>query len=151
MRPVIGILLLVIAMSASAAAECLDVPRTVFARELASAHANKKLASLDKKYSELGPFQVYIEHSIGEGTDGTPIFVTAVRSFRELAELLDSRQTSEGFPDPKSRPLRRCSNGVCSYDFFTGISHNSLYLKEVRYNDYVKCLKIEVIWFLDGD
>ena len=143
-------LLLAIGATANAIGGCLDVPHAVFARDLASAHASNALASLDKKYPELGPFQIFIEHSIGEGNDGTPIFVTGVQSFGALVELLASRQT-EGFPTPKSRALRRCSNGVCSYDFNEGISHNTLYLKEVRYNDYVKCLEVEVIWFLDGD
>jgi hypothetical protein len=78
------------------------------------------------------------------------MFVTAVPSFSALAELLQARQT-DGLPEPKSRALRKCSNGICSYDFLTGIDHNSLLLKEVRYNDYVDCLQIEVVWFLDGD
>lgn len=144
-------LILTIAASPGSAQECLDVPHAVFAQHLASAHERRELAALDRKYSGLAPFQIYIEHSIGEGADGTPIFVTAVQSFAELAELLESRQADETFPEPKSRALRRCANGVCSYDFFTGISHNSLYLKEIRYNDYVECLELETIWFLDGD
>jgi hypothetical protein len=150
MRGAIAIYILTLAVSTRVLGACLDVPLSVFAKDLASAHASSALGSLDKKYAGLRPFQIFIEHSIGEGKDGTPIFVTFVPSFRALAELLQSRQT-DGLPAPKSRAVRKCSNGICSYDFFTGIEHNSLYLKEMRYNDYVECLQIEVIWFLDGD
>ena len=150
MRGALAIYILTLAVSTGTLGACPDVPLSVFAKDVASAHASSALGSLDKKYPGLGPLQVFIEHSIGEGDDGTPIFVTAVSSFRALAELLQSRQT-DGRPAPKSRPLRKCSNGICSYDFFTGINHGSLYLKELRYNDYVKCLQVEVIWFLDGD
>jgi hypothetical protein len=150
MARAIAVSLLALAFSTRVLGACLDVPRSTFAKDLAAAHASGTLALLDKKYPGLGPLQAFIEHSIGEESNGASILVTSVPSFAALAQLLRSRQT-DGMPAPQSRPFRKCSNGICTYDFNAGISHNTLYLKEVRYNDYVKCLEVEVIWFLDGD
>ena len=140
---------LAFAVSANAYNACVDVSRAQFARDLAAAHAADKLATLDQKYPGLGGFQVYLEHSLGSDAEGDFV-VFGVASFRELAQRLKARRV-EDRPWPQSRPLRKCANGICSYNFYEGIDHGYLYLKEIRYNDYVGCLDVEAIWFLDGD
>jgi len=140
---------LALAVSAHAYGACVDVSRAQFARDLAAAHAADKLATLDRKYSGLGGFQVYLEHSIGSDSEDD-FLVFSVASFRELADRLQARRVEQR-PWPQSRPLRQCGNGICSYQFLDGIQHGYLYLKEVRYNDYVGCLDVEALWFLDGD
>lgn len=150
MRRLLAILMTVIVFSPMAFGACPKTPPAVFAKDLASAYASNTLPSLDNKYPDIRPLQIFIEHSLGEEENGATIYVTSVPSFLALAKLLQSRQT-DGLPQPVSRALRKCSNGVCSYDFLNGIQHNTLYLKEIRYNDYVKCLAVETLWFLDGD
>lgn len=144
------LLFLIMAFPLLASGECSRKQHEKFSHALAVAHASGTLATLDKKYPGMSVMQILIEHSISEEQDGETIFVGYVQSFSELEKLLRSRQ-SEGFPEPQSRSLRRCANGVCSFDFLEGIQHNTLYLKEVRYNDYVCDLQILTIWFLDGD
>jgi hypothetical protein len=53
------------------------------------------------------------------------------------------------------KPRQKCEQGVCSYDFSDGISHNHLYVKSIKYgyinyrdaDDYY----IKEIYLLDGD
>jgi hypothetical protein len=146
----IALLFFVLSTSTIVFGACPDITVKTFANDLASAHVLNRIGSLDEKYPDFGSIQIFIEHSIGEEENGDTIFIAAVRSFRDLAKLLESRRT-DGLPAPGSRPLRKCSNSVCTYDFLNGIQHNKLYLKEIRYNDYKSCLEIEAIWFLDGD
>jgi hypothetical protein len=139
-----------LAFAPAAFGACPKVTREVFAQDLAKAYASNNLQVLDKKYPDIGSLQILIEHSISEEENGATFFDTYVPSFHALAKLLQSRQT-EGLPRPEVRPLRECANGVCSFYFLNGIQHNTLYLKEIRYNDYSQCLEVETIWFLDGD
>jgi hypothetical protein len=150
-RHAAGIFIFAIAVSiCDVASACMNVTHAAFAEALAAAHEHNALASLDQKYPLHEPFEVYIEHSIHDPSSGEPpIVVKSMQSFQELAQFLAARQNG-AFPKPKSRPLRQCANGVCSYES-SGTMHNTLYLKELRYNDYVDCLRVQVIWFLDGD
>lgn len=144
------LILAFLVFSPAALGACARTTYEVFARDLASAYAANNLQTLDKKYPVSGSLQILIEHSISEEKNGATFFDTHVPSFQALAALLQARQT-EGLPSPAVRPLRKCANGVCSFDFLNGIQHNTLYLKEIRYNDYSQCLAVETIWFLDGD
>lgn len=149
MRIAAALGVLAFAASASAYESCVDVSRTQFAKDLAAAHAADQLETLDQKYPGLGGFRVYLEHSLASDTEGDFV-VFGVASFRELAQRLKARRV-EDRPWPRSRLLRKCANGICSFNFYEGIDHGYLYLKEIRYNDYVSCLDVEAIWFLDGD
>lgn len=149
-RAALALILASLAYSPVALSACAGATYETFAKDLASAYAANNLQALDKKYPQPGSLQILIEHSISEEKNGATFFDAHVSSFQALAALLQARQT-EGLPSPAVRPLRQCANGVCSFDFLQGIQHNTLYLKEIRYNDYSQCLAVETIWFLDGD
>ena len=117
---------------------------------MASAFESGRLATLDEKYPTQESFEVYLEHSLADEEGDVSISVTYVKSFAELNGFINSRR-KDGLPGLGAGALRKCANGVCSYNFQNGISHNTLYLKELRYNDYLPCLNLQTVWLLDGD
>jgi len=128
-------------------ADCAITDIKQFAEMVATAHKQEALAAIDRKYFGKKPFEVVIENSLGEGDQFER---TNVTSFTEAANWLKKRQ-SEGFPSPDIRKLVNCENGVCLFDFFEGINHNTLYLKEIHYNGTLKCAELKLIQFLDGN
>jgi len=150
MRRVLIVAVLAFYLLLTAFVSCEDVAPSQFAKDFAVAFESGRLKTLDKKYQVQGPFEVYLEHSLEGGGDDDVITVKYVKSFEELSNLVESLKEN-GASNLESRPLRKCSNGVCSYDFLNGIMHNTLYLKELRYNDYVQCFELETVWLLDGD
>jgi hypothetical protein len=125
----------------------MRVKADTFAKELVAAHASSSLELLAKRYPEISSFTLFIEHSLRQ--DNT-YEISSVRGLSELSAVLKSRQT-QGFPAPAARPLIRCDNNLCRYNFRQGIQHNTLYLKEFRYTLENHCLELESVWLLDGD
>lgn len=120
------------------------------AKALARAYASDKLETLDARFPQQNPFLIIIEHSIGDDSEPDPI-IKYVNSFSDVAKLLAKRRHA-GLPAAAVKPLKKCANGLCHFDFYEGIGHNALYLKELRYdNEDSQCSGILYLWFIDGD
>ena len=50
-----------------------------------------------------------------------------------------------------SRALLACGKGLCTYDFFDGINHGTLYLHHVLYGCSGGQPTVKVLALLDGD
>jgi hypothetical protein len=115
---------------------------------VSEAYSAKDLARLDATHPYRTKVRVVIEHSLTEDNR----FV--IRNFRTLAKAdqwLKSRETTDGFPARETRPLKKCRNGLCIYDFDGGVDHNHLYLEKIGYGYRNGHPYIKLIYLLDGD
>ncbi len=113
---------------------------------LADAYTGKALAKLDSLHPLKGKLKIVIEHSLSEDTYDTRL----VKSWADAEAWLKSKQRDE-LPARSVRPLIKCTNGTCTYDFDGGILHNNLYLKRITYGIIGGKPYIKSIWLLDGD
>ena len=141
------ILMLLVAIAPASYAGCPITDIKHFAEMIADAHKQNALETIDTKYLGTKPFEAIIENSLAEDE----VFErTKATRFSEVANWLKKRQ-SEGFPQPDIRKLVNCDNGVCIFDFFEGIHHNTLYLEKIHYKGNLKCAELQSIQFLDGN
>jgi hypothetical protein len=147
MRKTIGSTLLLLC-STVAFAECTRVKVDAFAKELAAAHKADSWSAFVTKYGDISQFTLFIQHAIPESVN-REYEISHITGLSKLGAALNARRT-EGVPFPDSRPLIRCDNNLCRYNFREGIQHNTLYLTEFRYRLENKCLLLESIWFMGG-
>ncbi len=139
--------LLLAALAAPALAQCPITDIRAFAEMVAAQHKAGTLEKLDQRYAGRRPFKVIIENSLAEGDAFERKTVT---SFAAAAGWINARRV-EGFPQPDVRKLLYCRKGVCEFDFFAGINHNTLYLYQITYRGTPTCATLKTIQFLDGD
>lgn len=147
---VFTIALLASAVSVDAKPKCKKQPVEDLVRALADAFENKSMDTLDADRPYVRRFRIVIEHSLaGDNEPGR--FVT--RWFRSLgqAEAWLKRGEHAGFPGRATKPLVKCARGVCTYNFDSGILHNTLFLKRITYGIRLGCPYIKTIYLLDGD
>lgn len=118
---------------------------------LSEAYTSKTLDGLDKERPLLGRVRIVIEHSLAGDDDKDRFEIKTFTTFKQAEQWLRSRERDEGFPARQSKPLVRCRQGVCTYNFDGGILHNNLYLQKISY-DYRRGRPfIKTIYLLDGD
>lgn len=112
-------------------------------QRLSESFAARTMSSLDAERPYLRSVTIVVEHSLSGRKDR--------RSFKTLkaAEQWIGQNRKEANFDPK--PLKKCSRGVCTFDFAGGILHNSLYLQKLTYSIVKGRPVLRAIYFLDGD
>ncbi len=147
----IAVALILFALCLSAQAQSSSKVETIAQLEsaLSEAYQVETLGKLDAGRSFKRKVRVVIEHSLGTGAEQYESKL--VRTFEQLERWLRSRQREDGTPFRESRPLLRCRNGTCTYDFNGGILHNHLYLKRFTYGYHNGQPYIRTIYLLDGD
>lgn len=149
---VVGLLLVCVAWpSALGQAQSRPKPDEL-AQTVSDANKAKTLADLDAKRLAAATITVVIEHSLMEGKNGNGLI--KVRRFKRLAAIdnwLNSQQREDGGPFRDTRPLLKCGQGRCAYDFNGGILHNQLYLHDMYYSSRNGKLYITKLHLLDGD
>lgn len=145
-----SIVLLASAVSVAAKPKCRKQPIKNLVEAFAESFANKTMGTLDADRPYVRRFRIVIEHSLaGDNEPGR--FVT--RWFRSLtqAENWLKRREHDGMPGRATKPLEKCARGVCTYNFESGILHNTLFLKRVTYGVRTGCPYLKTIYLLDGD
>lgn len=120
-------------------------------KALEEAYTSRSLGKLDAGHPYFGRVKIVIEHSLAE-EDAPGRF--EIKQFRTLAQgeqWLRSREREEGAPFRQTRPLLRCTKGLCTYNFDGGILHNQLYLRKISYGYRNGRPYIKTIFLLDGD
>lgn len=115
------------------------------------AFTSKTLAKLDAEHPYIRRVRIVSENSLAEAGAKDQF---EVKTFKTLAGAENWLKTSERGDDGPSRitmPLKRCSNGICTYDFDGGIQHNALYIKKIAYGVRNGRPYIKTIYLLDGD
>lgn len=122
---------------------------------LSVAYMDRELGRLDSSRPYLGRVRIVVEHSLAGDDDKDRFEIKQFRTLAEAERWLRSREISEDNPIPlpirEVRPLIRCRNGVCTYNFDGGILHNHLYLKRISYAYRRGRPYIRTIYLLDGD
>lgn len=131
---------------ALAEAPCVIGSLEELMKRFAAAFAERKLEKLDRERPWVDPIQIVVEHSIQFATENDE-----VSSLGAAEKWLRKREGEEGLPARASRPLKSCSKGLCVFDFFDGISHNTVYLHHVLYGCRSGRPYIKAAFFLDGD
>jgi len=129
---------------------CKKQPVEDLVKAVAEGFVARTMRSLDAQKPYVGRVRIVIEHSLADD-DAKNRFV--IRSFTSLARAeawLKSRE-HEAMPGRDIKPLARCAKGVCTYNFDSGIVHNTLYLKKITYGTRGGCPYIKTIYLLDGD
>ena|SRR5256885_13634291 len=143
----IALLVFTLSLQARAASPCKKQTIEQLVKEFATAYTAKTLRRLDAAHPLLGTVRISIEHSLGDNDFN----VKRVATLAQADRWLRSREHDEGMPFRETRPLVRCRNGLCTYDFDGGILHNHLYLQKISYGYRNGCPYIKTIYLLDGD
>ena len=117
---------------------------------LAESFAEKKMGGLDVDRPYLATFRIVIEHSLADDNDPQRFKVLRFASFARAEKWFKSHEI-EDMPGRNTRPLLKCTKGVCSYNSDGGILHNNLYLTKITYGMRGGCPYIKTIYLLDGD
>jgi hypothetical protein len=111
---------------------------------------NKTLATLDAGRPYIGRFRFVIEHSLYEDNDPQRFETRLFRSLAQ-AEAWLNRREHDGMPGRATKPLVKCTRGVCTYNFDSGIVHNVIFLKRITFGVRNGCPYLKTIHLLDGD
>ncbi len=130
--------------------QCKKQPIEDLAKAIAAAYEGKTLSSLDAQKPYSGRVRIVIEHSLAEDDAKDRFVIKWFTSLAKAESWLKSREREEQ-PGRETRPLVRCTKGVCTYNFDGGILHNHLYLKKTTYGIRGGCPYIKTIYLLDGD
>jgi hypothetical protein len=144
----VAVILFSLSLPVQAESPCKKRTIEDLVKAVAQTYQAKTLGSLDEKKPYVGKVRIVIEHSLDEDHR------FEIKWFRSLAQVetwLKSREREEELPNRQTRPLVRCTKGVCTYDFDGGILHNHLYLKKITYGSRGGCPYIRTIYLLDGD
>ena len=153
MKPVVtAVVLSVTIFSAPLHAKslCKKQPIEDLVKSVAEACEGRTLGTLDAQKPYVGKVKIVIEHSLADDNAKDRFVIKWFTSLAKAESWLKSREHEE-LPRRQSRPLVRCSKGVCTYNFEGGILHNSLYLKKITYGLRAGCPYIKTIYLLDGD
>lgn len=148
---IVAVIVFIISISVPAASLSKKETIEQIVSALSEAYTAKALGKLDARRPYAGKVKIVIEHSLAED-DAQDRFESKV--FASLAkgeQWLRSREREEGAPYRETRPLLRCKNGVCTYNFEDGILHNHLYLRKITYGYRAGRPYIKTIYLLDGD
>lgn len=113
------------------------------AAKFSEAFESRTLASLDAETPYPISVTVVIEHSIS-GRKESKRFKTL-----KAAERWFTRNRKEA--NFVSKPFQKCARGVCTFDFDSGLLHNTLYLQKINYSVVKGRPYLKTIYFLDGD
>lgn len=147
---VLALVIFCLWLPVQAESPCKQQPISDLAKAIAEAYEGKTMGTLDAQKPYVGKVRIVIEHSLA-ADDAKDRFV--IKWFTSLAKAeswLKSREHEE-LPGRDSRPLLRCAQGACTYNFDGGILHNNLYLKKITYGLRTGCPYIKTIYLLDGD
>ena len=119
-------------------------------KAVAESYEEKSLGSLDVDRSYVGRVRIVIEHSLAGDNDPDRFEIRWFTTLAKAESWLKSREHEE-MPGRTAKPLVRCAQGVCTYNFDDGIFHNTLYLKKITYGVRSGCPYLKTIHLLDGD
>jgi hypothetical protein len=139
-------------MSATAwiqSTECKKQPVEDLVKAVAEAFQNRWMGTLDADRPYVGRFKIIIEHSLAEDNDPQRFESRTLRSLAQAESWLKRRE-HDGM-GRATKPLVKCVKGVCSYNFDSGILHNTLFLKRITYGIRNGCPYVKTIHLLDGD
>lgn len=119
-------------------------------KAVAESYEGKTLSSLDAQKPYLGKVRIVIEHSLADDNAKDRFVIKWFTSLAKAEAWLKSREHEE-MPGRATKPLAKCANGVCTYNFDDGIVHNTLYLKKITYGSSRGCPYLKTIYLLDGD
>jgi hypothetical protein len=122
----------------------------VLVKAVAEAHEAKTLGSLDAQKPYVGKLRIVIENSLAGDNAKDRFTIKWFTSLARAETWLKSREHEE-LPARETKPLVRCTKGICTYNFDGGILHNHLYLKKITYGFRSGCPYIRTIYLLDGD
>jgi hypothetical protein len=146
----LALILFALSLPVRAQSVCKQQPVKDLAKAIAEAYESKTLSSLDAQKPYLGRVRIVIENSLGEPDDKGRFVIKSFTSLKKAEAWLKSRE-HDAMPARESRPLVRCTKGVCTFNFDGGILHNHLYLKKISYGTRSGCPYIKTIYLLDGD
>ncbi len=149
---VIGLALILfsLALTVRAQSPCKKQPIQDLAKAIAGAYEGKTLGTLDAQKPYVGRVRIVIEHSLADDNAKDRFVIRSFTSLAKAESWLKSREHEE-MPGRATKPLKRCTNGICTYNFDGGIVHNTLYLKKITYGLRTGCPYIQTIYLLDGD
>lgn len=133
------------AAPATAVSGCEGAPLESLMNRLAVAYPRRQLAELAVARPHGEPVQILVEHSlVGEMESELLPDLAAVDGW--LAKRLPDEPRVQS-----ARPLLACGKGLCTFDFFDGINHRTLYLHHVLYGCRGGQPVIKALGLLDGD
>jgi hypothetical protein len=149
---VTAVAVILFSLSLPVQAESLCKKQTIedLVKAVAEAYEAKTLGSLDAQKPYVGKVRIVIEHSLAEDNAKDRFVIKWFTSLDRAERWLKSREREE-LPGRETKPLVRCTKGVCTYNFDGGILHNHLYLKKITYGARGGCPYIKTIYLLDGD
>lgn len=118
---------------------------------LAEAYTSKTLGKMDAQRHYVGSVRVVIENSLAPDNARDRFESRTFKTLEGAEQWLRTRERGDDGPSRETKPLQRCSKGLCTYNFDGGISHNQLYLKKVSYGSKYGRPYIKTIYLLDGD
>ena len=118
---------------------------------IAEAFKAKSWDKLDAQRPYRGRVRIVIENSLAEDNAKDRFEARTFKTFAAAERWLTSQEIADYGPSRETKPLKRCSKGVCTYDFEGGISHNQLYIKRITYSIHAGLPFVDTIHLLDGD
>ena len=119
-------------------------------KAIGEAYEGKTLGSLDAEKPYVGKVRIVIEHSLAEDNAKDRFVIKWFTSLAKAEAWLKSREHEE-MPGRGTKPLAKCAKGICTFNFDSGIVHNTLFLKKITYGLRAGCAYIKTIYLLDGD
>ena len=138
------------ANSAGGGSASADSTVEQFVKTVADAYTAKTLGGLDAEYPHAGKVRIVIENSLADDRAKDRFVSRAFTTLARAEGWLKSRERDDG-PARETMPLKRCRQGLCTFDFDGGILHNHLYLKKIAYGLRSGKPYIKTIYLLDGD
>jgi len=145
-----ALLLFSMSFAVHAAPVCKKQSIEKLVENVAENYEAKTLGRLDSQKPYIGKIRIVIEHSLADDDDPQRFVVKRFSLLAKAEAWLKSREV-DGMPGRLSRPVSKCSRGVCSYNLDGGIDHNHLYLKRITYGVRNACPYLKTIYILDGD
>src|SRR5687767_644471 len=136
-------------VSVAAQPKCKKQPIKNLVEAFAESFANKTMGTLDADRPYVGRFTIRIEHSLADDDDPQRFEVRRFSSFARAEQWFKGREI-EGLPGRYTRPVEKCSRGVCTYNLDGGINHRSLYLTKITYGIRNGCPYIKTIYLLEA-
>jgi hypothetical protein len=136
----------------SAGSESASADSTVeqFVKTVTDTYTAKTLGYLDAEYPHAGKVRIVIENSLADDRAKDRFVSRAFTTLTRAEGWLKSRERDNG-PARETMPLKRCRQGLCTFDFDGGILHNHLYLKKIAYGLRSGKPYLKTIYLLDGD
>jgi hypothetical protein len=147
---VVAIILFGLSLPVHAQTPCKKQPVEDLVKSVAEGFEARTMGSLDAQKPYAGRVRIVIEHSLADDNAKDRFVIRSFTSLARAERWLKSRE-HDAMPGRDTKPLTRCAKGVCTYNFDSGIVHNTLYLKKITYSTRGGCPYIKTIYLLDGD